>query len=531
HTLYDLAGGLLSQSVDWSSDNGSIDSNGLFTPHTVGIWDISACFGAICDTVQITVNPGDAVSHSVSPESGHITADQTIDMMASVVDQHGNMVSGETLTWTLTNGTLSLRSTPPQYNEAYTFEPYNSGFQTVTVTWNNIDIDVVVTVETGAPSYFDISPCSSSINAGENCQFTYVLRDAKENLLDIVEAGILSWEVGDGNITPSGLYTADKVGTWFVNLSSASGASASSSITVGFGAIDHLRIDVSNNTITADEVVWMNTTRVDVRGNELLVELPESAWTMQSGMMVNGSPAMWIPHEVGNRWVKASLESVTQTVYINIEHGTMVAMEIERSQLRNGINVEMVGDEMTTDEDDRVTLRAWGNDANDNRWTIEATWSLSVSQAFAQYCDENKVAPTCYFEADLVMLTPYEMRATYAPDDSTEFFTTLIYFDVSHGVLDSMEFDSDEGLDIETTVDDKIQFSVILRDSDGNEISPESVEFELSGTSLLEGDWAVSLSQAMWDNELEWTPGLVAEYHDFRSDVVGDYILKASIGE
>ncbi|MCS5537029.1 MAG: DNRLRE domain-containing protein, partial [Candidatus Poseidoniaceae archaeon] len=51
HTLYDLAGGLLSQSVDWSSDNGSIFSNGLFVPHTVGIWDISACFGAICDTV------------------------------------------------------------------------------------------------------------------------------------------------------------------------------------------------------------------------------------------------------------------------------------------------------------------------------------------------------------------------------------------------------------------------------------------------------------------------------------------------
>jgi len=529
HTLYDSVGGLLSQSVEWSAENGTIDSNGLFIPHTVGTWGISACFGAICDIIQITVNPGDAVSHSVwSPGILQITTDQSLDLMASVVDQHGNLVSGEVLAWSLTNGTLSTISAPSQYNEAYTFNPYNAGFQTVTVSWNNIDIDVVITVNTGAPSYFDISPCSSSINAGGDCQFTYILRDAKENLLDIVDAGVLSWEVEDGNITPSGLYTGDKVGTWFVNLSSASGASASSSITVGYGAIDHLRIDVSNNTITADEVVWMNTTRVDIRGNELLVELPYSAWSMQNGTIVNGTPAMWIPYEVGNKWIRATLEGVTEEIHINIEHGVMIAMEIERTQ---GLNVVMVGDEMTTDEDDRVTLRAWGNDANGNRWTIDATWSLSVSQSFAQYCDENKVAPTCYFEADLVMPTPYEMRATYAPDDSTEFFTTLIYFDVSHGVLDSMEFDSDGGLDIETTVDDKIQFSVILRDSDDNEISPESVEFELSGTSLLEGDWTVSLSQAMWDNELEWTSGLVAEYHDFRSDVVGDYILKASIGE
>jgi len=94
-----------------------------------------------------------------------------------------------------------------------------------------------------------------------------------------------------------------------------------------------------------------------------------------------------------------------------------------------------------------------------------------------------------------------------------------------------MEFDSDEGLDIETTVDDKIQFSVILRDADGNEIIPDGVEFELSGTSLVDGDWFVSLTDGMWENELEWNPGLVAEYHDFRSDIVGDYVLKASIGE
>ena len=35
----------------------------------------------------------------------------------------------------------------------------------------------------------------------------------------------------------------------------------------------------SSNTITADEVVYLNTTRIDVRGNRLPVSLPAENWT------------------------------------------------------------------------------------------------------------------------------------------------------------------------------------------------------------------------------------------------------------
>ena len=279
-------------------------------------------------------------------------------------------------------------------------------------------------------------------------------------MLEIAEAGNISWDLdainGAGNISATGLFTSDKVGTWFINISSASGANASTTIIVGHGQIDRLLIEPSNFSITADDIVWLNTTRVDIRGNELPVELPQSAWSVQSGLLNNGTPATWQPKEVGNRWIKGTLEGVSKTVYISVAHGAMQEMIIEKTQSRNGSDTTMLNDNMTTDEVDKVVLRSWGVDSKENRWTIEATWSLSANEAFATIC-VTRTASSCYFEADVVMLVPYQMRATYTPADSTDFFSSLIYFNVSHGLLDSMELSSDQGLSIELSVDEKIE--------------------------------------------------------------------------
>ena len=530
HALYDSASNSLVQNVSWSAENGNIDSTGLFTPYKVGLWNITACFGAICHSIQINVIPGAAVSHSVTPVSASIDTDSTLDLMVLVEDQHGNLVPGVTITWSVTNGSLTSITSPSEYNEAVRYEPHNAGQQTVTVTWNNVDIDVVIQVATGAPSYFDIEPCAESVEAGLTCQFLYELRDAKGNLLEISEAGLLTWQVENGNISDTGLFSADKIGTWQVNLSSASGVDAQSSITVTHGLIDHLRVEVSNSTVTADDIVWLNTTRVDVRGNEKPVELEQSAWSVQSGQLVNGSPAQWLPSDVGNRWIKATLEGVSTTVYIDVDHGAMVQMEIDRTQMRNGSAVTMVSDMMTTDEEDMVTLRAWGNDADGNRWAVEATWSLSTSDAFAQFCADNKIGPSCYFEADVALPTPYEMTATYSPEGSDDVFTVEVFFEVSYGVLDSMEFDSEDGLEFDIKVGQDVQFSVVLRDADGNEIpSDGAVNFTLIGSDLA-GEWQFDLTQAMWNEDLEWSPGMLGEYSsEYRSDIVGTYSLIATI--
>ena len=93
--------------VVWSASSGSIDSTGLFTLTTVGTHTVTACFGVICEDESVTVTPGAAVGLVVTPLTATITADETLELSADVVDQHGNAVPGESITFTPSNWNTS----------------------------------------------------------------------------------------------------------------------------------------------------------------------------------------------------------------------------------------------------------------------------------------------------------------------------------------------------------------------------------------------------------------------------------------
>ena len=115
HILNDALGGMIGEDVVWSltsASSGTINSTGYFTPQLVGVQTIEACFGVICTQESITVTPGAAVLLQTSTTEVSITADEVYIIDAYVVDQHGNEVSGETITYTpVTVALLELRST------------------------------------------------------------------------------------------------------------------------------------------------------------------------------------------------------------------------------------------------------------------------------------------------------------------------------------------------------------------------------------------------------------------------------------
>ena len=81
----------ISAPVTWSSSDGSVDSFGLFTPQNVGTHTITACFGLICASTSITVTPGAPTSLDVTPLTGQITSDESLEITATVVDQFGTI--------------------------------------------------------------------------------------------------------------------------------------------------------------------------------------------------------------------------------------------------------------------------------------------------------------------------------------------------------------------------------------------------------------------------------------------------------
>ena len=128
HILSDAVGGMIAEDVVWSltaGSSGSINSTGYFTPQLVGVQTIEACFGVICEQEAITVTPGAPVLLQTTTTEVSITADEFYTIDAYVVDQHGNQVPGETISYTPSNGTIA----------GVTFYPYNAGNQTVTIGW------------------------------------------------------------------------------------------------------------------------------------------------------------------------------------------------------------------------------------------------------------------------------------------------------------------------------------------------------------------------------------------------------------
>ena len=157
---------MIGEDVIWtveSNSSGTIDSSGLYTPEIVGTQYITACFGVICATESISVTPGAPTQLIVDQTDVTITADDTHEIVAIVVDQHGNQVFGETISYQPTNGSMI----------GTTFYPYNSGNQTVTVSWNIQSIDVAINVSGGTPVYYETTGCEDVIKAGTTCELEW----------------------------------------------------------------------------------------------------------------------------------------------------------------------------------------------------------------------------------------------------------------------------------------------------------------------------------------------------------------------
>ena len=289
------------------------NGGGTWVPVTAGSQTVTACYGAICDTHTITVVAGAPTTLVVDPLTATITADETLTINAQVTDDYGNPITGEVITYTPSNGTMS----------GATFAPYTSGPQTIEVAWGAVTATVNVEVLAGSPAAIVLSGCEGVIPAGTSCDVTHTVIDQYGNTMDAAFAGGLSWSTTNGNYSEANMaYTADHVGSWTLSVTSASGAEGSLDIEVGHGEMASLELVASATSITADDVVYLNTTRIDVRGNRLPVVLPQSNWTrIADGSVLIGQPAEWSPTSRGSKIIEARYEAFTTSVTISVSEG------------------------------------------------------------------------------------------------------------------------------------------------------------------------------------------------------------------
>ena len=129
YTAYDHLSMPVNAPIVWSASNGSISSTGIFTPYATGQHSVSACFGLVCSVEIVTVTPGAPTTLVATGSASELTADDTMTITATVVDQFGNVVPNQAITYTPSNGSMDL-------TQRNLFLPYAVGAQTIDVDWN-----------------------------------------------------------------------------------------------------------------------------------------------------------------------------------------------------------------------------------------------------------------------------------------------------------------------------------------------------------------------------------------------------------
>ena len=504
-TLQDVDNTTISGTVEWTTSNGVIDSNGLFTPDQTGNVTIQARFGRVIVSHVIIVQPGLPQQLIGGPAVSEITSDETVSLWFEVLDDNNNLVPGVALSFAITNGSILQGNSHTTPVGAITYMPWNTGIQWVNVSWSGGSLSLQVTVTEGAPDYIVMSGYSS-IPAGETRDFNWTAYDAHDNPVTPIRLLSVNWTVEDGNITQVGGYTADKVGFWNVTLNTGYGLSVSQNVETTHGAIYQLEVNATANALTADDEITIETVRIDIRGNRLNITLPASAWVISNGTLFEESPVRWTPWAAATQSIDATLEGLTTRIIISVTHGEAVGVDIRTTS----------GDTLTSG--DSGTIDAYNYDQYGNEWigAIE-TWVINEPMA-----DQNWLIPSsAYADFEAVTVGTWTITATYIHQETTA-MTDSISFTVEPGPLASIIL---TGHGSQLTADDSLALNPITRDQNSNFLTTDMLRWFIWDATSPTAQPPACID---WGNELTTT--LQANGHEWEAAEEGTWIICAISG-
>ena len=112
--------------IEWSTTTGTLSNpvpgsyTVLLEPTLSGMQTITACYGVICADYVLSIESGlpvqlfASLDQSSNVDSATITADETITVSAYAIDQYGNLVTNEVISFSPSNGCLLYTSPSPR---------------------------------------------------------------------------------------------------------------------------------------------------------------------------------------------------------------------------------------------------------------------------------------------------------------------------------------------------------------------------------------------------------------------------------
>ncbi len=290
------------QTVTWSSNNtaaATVNSTGVVTGIAAGSATITATNSGVSGTSAITVTAGPppppvVTTVTVAPTSASVVAGATTTLVATVKDQNGNVMTGQTVTWSTDNATAAT------VNSSGVVTGVAAGSATITATSSGKAGTSSVTVTAVSPvvTTVTVAPTSASIVAGATTTLQATVKDQNGN---VMTGQTVIWSTGNpvaATVNSTGVVTGVAAGSATITATS-SGKTGTSSITVT--AVPPVVTTVTVAPTSASVVAGATTTLVatvkDQNGNVMTGQIViwttnnAAAATVNSGGVVTGVAA------------------------------------------------------------------------------------------------------------------------------------------------------------------------------------------------------------------------------------------------
>ena len=351
----DSSGSSINEPVFWSASSGSIDSEGLFTPGIVGQTIITATSGSVNSTTTINVVAGWPIGIQSRFNITEISIDDEIELNATLIDRADNPVAGD-LTWRCQNGVINHANN--------TWQPDEIGNTTMRIIHLELETQVVFNIVPGSPKTLDI-PFGLTVQSGTALHIQPIAEDSSGNEVVISKAGVLTWSVENGSISPNGMYFGNYPGLWNVSVNSTSGAFGHGVIRVLPAQATGLDIEMGIEQARTGSPVILSAIRTDVLGNSGEIVLPLSNWTVPTGSLaMDGDSVSWTPSRIGNWTIGVSDQGFSATMQVSVTQGLIIGIDVLLSEenLRSG---------------DSIVASISAYDAAGNHRSVEGSWTIA----------------------------------------------------------------------------------------------------------------------------------------------------------
>lgn len=268
--LKDANGGDLSgRVVTWETSAGGIatvSASGLVTGVAAGQATITATSegqsGSTVVTVQAAAPPAVA-SVAVTPASSTVLVNATQQLIATLKDANGNVLSGRAITWqTSAVGVATV-------NAAGLVRGVAAGQATITAVSEGQSGTASVTVQVAPVATVSVAPANPSVAIAATVQLTATLKDANGNVLTGRTVTWQSSAAGTASVNGSGLVTGVAAGVATITATSE-GQSGSSTVTVQAPApVATVTVSPSSANVAIGGSAQLSAVTKDAGGNVL----------------------------------------------------------------------------------------------------------------------------------------------------------------------------------------------------------------------------------------------------------------------